>query len=317
MQNILEKLKEKARLSPKRIAFPEYNDERVMTAVDIIRKEGLAQPIVVSPENMEEEKQKEFARLLYKTYPARYKNIQEVEEILKDPLYYAAMLTRTERADGFIAGAAHSTSSVARAAIKCLQIDERFRLISSVFVMVVPDSFYGEDGVMVYADCAIIPSPSSEQLATIAIYASDFTRKVLGFEPRVAFLSFSSKGSASLRWVEKIREAFKIVKEKAPQLLIDGELQADAALDPEVARRKSLSGPVVGRANVLIFPDLNAGNISYKLVQRLAKARAIGPVLLGLHQPCSDLSRGCSIEDIVDVTALTVVRAQIRQKELE
>jgi phosphate acetyltransferase len=233
---------------------------------------------------------------------------------MENPLYYAAMMIRCGYADGFVAGATFTTSSVIRAALNCLEIDKNVGLVSSCFIIAVPDCPYGERGVFIYADCGVIPYPTSEQLALIAISSAHFAKEVLEFEPHVALLSFSTKGSAEGRWVDKIKEAVKIARNKNSDFLIDGELQADAALVPEIAKRKLGESEVAGRANVLIFPNLDAGNICYKLTQRLAKARAVGPIILGTVQPCSDLSRGCETEDVIDCTAVTVIRAQNREK---
>jgi len=307
---VIRALREKAKQAPKRIVFPEIRDERVKVAIEIVRKEDIAIPVVLSHDNMEKEKQEEFATFYYELRKNKYNNYEEVRELMEDKLYYAAMMVRFGYADGFVAGASYTTSSVARAAIQCLEIEEEFGLVSSCFLMQIPECTYGEGGVFIYADCGIIPYPTSEQLALIAGSAAKFARDVLEIEPRVALLSFSTKGSAQGRWIDKVREATEIAREKFPHILIDGELQADAALDIEVAKRKLPASGVAGRANVLIFPNLDAGNICYKLTQRLAKARAVGPVILGLKQPCSDLSRGCNVEDVVDCTATTVVRAQ-------
>jgi phosphate acetyltransferase len=232
------------------------------------------------------------------------------EEILKDPVYYAAMMVREGSADGFVAGASYTTPDVARAAIHCLGADSRIETVSSSFIIIVPDCAYAEGGIFVFADCGIVPEPTSKQLAQIALSSAELMEKVLRFEPRVAMLSFSTQGSASERCVEKVKEATKLVKELKPNLLVDGELQVDSAIVPEVAKIKTPDSILKGRANILIFPNLDAGNIAYKLVQRLAKAKAIGPLLQGLNKPCSDLSRGCDVEDIVDAVAVTVVRAQ-------
>jgi phosphate acetyltransferase len=222
------------------------------------------------------------------------------------------MMTRFGYADGFVAGATYTSSAVIKATLNCLEIDRALGLISSCFIMVVPDCSYGENGLFIYADCGVIPYPTSEQLASIAISTARFGREVLGMNPHVALLSFSTKGSAEGRWVDKIKEAVEIAKSKNSGFAIDGELQVDAALVPEVAKIKLGDSEVAGRANILIFPNLDAGNICYKLTQRLARARAVGPIILGTVQPCSDLSRGCDADDVIDCTAVTVIRAQMR-----
>ncbi len=310
MNTLIEDLRSKAKHAPKRIVFPDFKDDRVQQAVQVIKDEGIADPILLTPDNMEKEKQEEFANIYYKNKPNKYNSFEEVRELMEDPLYYAMMSVQLGYIDGVVAGASYPTSSVARAAIHCLDVDPQIHLISSCFIMAVPKCSYGERGVFIYADCGIIPYPTAEQLSYIAFSSARFIKDTLGYEPRIAFLSFSTKGSAKGRWIDKIREATQITKERWPDLLVDGELQADAALDDEVARRKLPQSAVAGKANVLIFPNLDAGNICYKLTQRLAKARALGPIVLGFKQPCSDLSRGCSVEDIVDCTAVTVIRAQ-------
>lgn len=314
MDSVIKKLRETARKDPKRIVFSEADDARVLKAVEYIEKEGIAKPYLLSHDNLDPKKQEEFANLYFERKQVKGLTSEEARELMENPLHYGAMLVRYGYADGFVAGAKYTTASVIRTALNCLELDRSYGTISSCFIMAVPDCPYGEHGVLVYADCGVIPYPTSEQLAHIAISAARFTRDVLEIQPRVALLSFSTKGSAEGRWVDKIQEAVSIVHSKEKDLLIDGELQPDAALVPEVAKIKLGDSPVAGRANVLIFPNLDAGNICYKLTQRLAKARAIGPIVLGTVQPCSDLSRGCEVEDIIDCTAVTVIRAQKRQK---
>ncbi|MCM8823469.1 MAG: phosphate acyltransferase [Candidatus Omnitrophica bacterium] len=312
MENILLSLREKAKREPKKIVFPEYADERVKKAVEYIEKEKIAYPLVLTPENLESEKQEEFANIFYERKQIKGISLEEAREVMENPLYYAAMMTRLGYADGFVAGAVYTTSAVIKAALNCLEIDRSVGILSSCFIMFIPDCKYGENGLFLYADCGVIPYPNSEQLALIAIANARFARDILGICPRVALLSFSTKGSAEGRWIDKVKEAVSIAISKDNTLLIDGELQADAAIVPEVAKIKCANSEVAGRANVLIFPNLDAGNICYKLTERLAKGRAVGPIVLGTVQPFSDLSRGCSSEDIIDCTAVTVVRAQKR-----
>lgn len=302
-------LRNKARESPKRIVFPEPDDPRVAEALKYIVREKIAIPIVVSKDSIDQEKKKKFAEVYFERRKAKGITEIDAEVAMNDPLLYGAMLCRFGEADGFVAGAKYTTSSVARATIHCLDSDPDIGLICSCFIMVVPACTYGEHGIFLYADCGIIPYPTSEQLALIGIASAKFIKKVFDITPRVAFLSFSTKGSAEGRWVEKVQEAVRIAREKNSEFLLDGELQADAALVPEVAKIKLKESEVAGRANVLVFPNLDAGNICYKLTERLAHARAIGPIILGMKQPCSDLSRGCNTEDIIDCTAVTVIRA--------
>jgi len=308
-ENAIEYLREKAKQSPKRIVFPEPDDPRVAEAIKYIERERIAIPVVISRDSLDQEKKKKFAEAYFERRKVKGISLLDAEAALTDPLLYGAMLCRFGEADGFVAGAKYTTSSVARAAIHCLEPDPDIGLICSCFIMVVPECSYGEQGVFLYADCGIIPYPTSEQLALIGIASAKFIQKVFAITPRVAFLSFSTKGSAEGRWVEKVQEAVRIAREKNSGFLLDGELQADAALVPEVARIKLEESEVAGKANVLIFPNLDAGNICYKLTERMAKARAIGPLILGMKQPCSDLSRGCNAQDIVDCAAVTVIRS--------
>jgi phosphate acetyltransferase len=235
---------------------------------------------------------------------------EKAKEIMKDPLYYATMMVKLGDADGMVAGAVNSTPDVWRPVLQIIKTAPGIPIASSCFLIEVPDCQYGENGVFIYSDCGLNPDPTPEQLAAIAVSAARTARVLVGMEPRVAMLSFSTKGSAQHESIEKVIEATRIAKEMMPDLLIDGELQGDAALDMEVAKKKCKDSPVAGRANVLVFPDLNAGNIAYKLTERLAKAMALGPLSQGLAKPVNDLSRGCSAEDIVNVVAITAVEAQ-------
>jgi len=315
MESVVNKLRERAKKNPKIIVFPEADDERIVEAVERVEAEGIARPLLLTQDNLEPERQEEFANLFFERKQVKGVTFEEARELMENPLYYAAMMARYGYADGFVAGAKYTTSSVIRTALNCLEVDKEVRIVSSCFIMEVPNCEYGERGVFVYADCGVIPYPTSEQLANIAISSARFTRDVLEITPRVALLSFSTKGSAEGRWVDKIKEAVEIANAKNNDFAIDGELQGDSALVPEIASRKLGESEVAGKANVLIFPNLDAGNICYKLTQRLAKARAIGPIIIGTKQPCSDLSRGCDVEDIIDCTAISVIRAQKREKD--
>lgn len=309
MTDIVNDIRQRARQRQKLIILPEKGDARIQAAAKIVEQEKIAKLRLLGKEDLESKKIDDFAQLFFELRKHKGITLDEARQTVSIPLYYAGLLVRVGEADGFVAGAAHSTPDVARAAIYCLGVDERIKTVSSCFIMVVPNCNLGENGVFVFADCGIVPQPSAEQLAQIAISSSELAQNVFGIRPRVAMLSYSTKGSARGVLVDKVKEATVLAKQMRPDLLIDGELQLDAAIVPEVAKIKDPNGALAGRANVLIFPDLEAGNIGYKLVQRLAKARAIGPLLQGLNKPCSDLSRGALAEDIVDTVAATALRA--------
>lgn len=304
------KIRNKAKAIQKTIALPEYNDKRVVEAAGIIEKEGIAKVIILDNDKIDPQDKKRYIDEFYKIRQAKGVSLQDVEKLFEDTLYSAAMMVREGKVDGFVAGASHTTADVARASIHGIGMDEKMSVASSCFIMASPHCPYGEGGTFIFADCGIIPEPSARQLACISISSAELMNKALGCRPRIAFLSYSTKGSAEGRSVDKITEALQIARGMAPDLLIDGELQVDAAVVPEVAKIKYPNSILGGRANILIFPNLEAGNISYKLVERLAGARAIGPIIMGLNKPCSDLSRGCSIDDVVDCVAVTAIRAQ-------
>jgi len=327
----MDKIFERARVKPSRIVLPESEDERILKAAAEAVKEGIAHPILIGDKgeivsraeslgiSLEGVKfvdhcNKELLEKYIKEY-LRIRNMPEkkapvVRRILSRTLYFGAMMVRMGDADGMIAGAVNTTANVIRAASLIIGMQEDIKTPSSFFLMEIPGFKGGEDGCLLYADCAVNIDPTPEQLAEIAIATARSAKWLLGWEPRVAMLSFSTKGSASHPLVDKVIKATQIAKEKAPDILIDGELQADAALVPEVAKRKVKGfSPVAGQANILIFPDLNAGNISYKLTQRLAGANAYGPILQGFRKPVSDLSRGATVKDIVGVIAIISVIA--------
>ncbi|MFH0839545.1 MAG: phosphate acetyltransferase [Candidatus Omnitrophota bacterium] len=318
---------ERAKKDPKRIVLAESCDERVLAAAKRITSEKIAELVLIDEAGALKKASELAAEIIV---PSEYSRIDEVAKkiyelkkhkgitekdakaaLLKDPLCLAAMLTRLGIADGFVAGAAHMTRDVVRAAINYMEIDRSTAMVSGAFLIELADPSFGASGFFVFSDCGVVPMPSAKQLARIAVSAGDLLEKLFEIKPRIAFLTYSSKGSAEGESVERAKEAVVKVKEKRPDFIVDGELQFDTATVPEVAKRKAPDSPIKGDANVLIFPDLDAGNITYKAVERLARATAVGPALLGFTKPASDLSRGSSADDIVNATALTVVRAQL------
>jgi phosphate acetyltransferase len=303
-------IRQKAKAKPKRIVLPEYDDLRVQQACRIIEEQQLANILLLSPDKMDAQEKQRYAREFYRLRKAKGMDLDTAMKLMQEPLYYAFMLAREGKVDGLVAGASHTTPDMVRAAIHCLGVDGRLGLACSCFIMTVPDCSYGDTGTFIFADCGIVPDPNPRQLACIAILAAELGKKVLDLVPRVAFLSYSTKKSARGNSVDKIAEVKKLIEGMSVDFAYDGELQLDAAIVPEVSRIKDPGGILEGRANILVFPNLESGNIGYKLVERLAKARAIGPLVLGLNKPCSDLSRGCSAEDVVDCVALTAIQAQ-------
>lgn len=308
--NAITRIRKQAAQKIKIIVLPEYEDSRTLEAAKIIQDEALAKPIVLTPEMIDKDQKDRYIKEYYELYQAKDIDLDTVKKLFSDNLYYAAMMTREGKADGLVAGSIHTTADVARACIRCIGLDERFTIASSCFIMDVPNCQYGDNGTFIFADCGVIPDPNARQLSCIAMTAAELAGKVLKIIPRIAFLSYSTKGSAKTKSAEKIAEALALLKTLSPSLLADGELQADAAIVPDVAEIKCPDSPINGEANVLIFPNLEAGNIGYKLTQRLSACRAIGPLFLGLNKPASDLSRGCFVEDIVDSVAVTAIRAQ-------
>ena len=310
--NLVERIKQKARADVKRIVLPEGDELRTVAAAKIVKEEGLAEPILLTRESVAANKAAlgSYAAALYELRKAKGLTEEGAAKLVADPMYYGMMMVKEGDADGLVSGAVHSTGDMLRPALQIIKTAPGMKLVSSSFLMECPNRALGEDGLLVYADCVVNPCPGAEELANIAVAAADTARRLCGVaEPRVAMLSFSTKGSASHALVEKVREATRIAHELAPNLLLDGELQYDAALVPEVGAMKAPGSPVAGRANVLVFPDLQAGNIGYKITQRVGGAACFA-VLQGLAKPCNDLSRGCSVDDIVNTVAMTAVQAQ-------
>lgn len=305
----ISKIRERAAKKQTHIALPEYKDKRVLDSIKMIEAEGVAKVTLLTPERIDKTDKERYIEKFYNLRKAKGVALEDVRTMFEDPLFACAMMVSEGKFDGFVAGAAHTTADVCRAAIYGIGLDERLNIACSSFIMAFDNNKYVPDGALIYADSGLIPDPNPRQLACIAIASAELAAKVLGLPARVAFLSFSTKGSAKHKMLDKVIEGVKMCKEMAPDLLCDGELQADAALVPEVARIKFPDSPVAGKANTLIFPDLNTGNICYKLTERLAGARALGPLLMGLKKPCSDLSRGCSAEDVMDCVAVTAIRA--------
>ena len=329
--SFIQEIKQRAKANLKTIILPEATDPRILKATEIIMNEGYANIIligneeeiitkaktsgieikgtkIIDPEKSENAEQ--YAKELYELRKAKGMTEEQAKKLIKEPIYFGMMMVKLNEADGLVSGAVHSTSDTLRPALQILKTAPGTKLVSAFFVMVVPNCEYGENGIFIYADSGLNQEPDAEALSEIAISSSKSFKSLVGKEPKVAMLSYSTYGSAHSPSTEKVIEATKLVKEKEPELLVDGELQLDAAIVPEIAEFKAKGSPLKGQANTLIFPDLGAGNIGYKLTQRLAKAEAYGPLCQGIAKPVNDLSRGCSAEDVAGVVAITAVQAQ-------
>ncbi len=329
--NILEQMLARAKSHPQRIVLPEGDEPRTLEAANTILKEGIAQLILIGNQTTILSMAKErgltfidqativdpetdarmgmYASLLYELRKAKGMTEEEAAKKAKDPLYLGCLMIKNGDADGELAGARGTTADTIRPAFQILKTKPGVSVVSGAFLMFTPAQQLGEEGFLVFADCAVNPCPNAEELAQIAISTAETAKSIAGIEPRVAMLSFSTKGSAKHELIDKVTQATRIAKEKAPELMLDGELQADAALIATVAKTKAPGSEVAGKANVLVFPDLQAGNIGYKLVERFSGADAVGPILQGIAAPVNDLSRGCKVQDIVQMIIITACQA--------
>ena len=333
MSAFIDTIKDKARSDKRKIVLAEGEELRTIKAANMIVEEGICDVVILGNEEnikkiagdisldgveiidpQKSELTKDFANTFYEMRKAKGMTEEVALETMKNPLYYGVMMVEKDLADGMVAGAVNSTANVLRPSLQILKTAPGTKLVSAFFLMVVPNCEYGENGIFVFADSGLCENPDADAVSEIAISSAKSFTDLVGAEAKVAMLSYSTYGSAKSELVEKMQLATKLAKEKRPDIKLDGELQLDAAIVPSVGKSKAPGSDIAGEANVLVFPDLNAGNIGYKLVQRLAKAEAYGPVTQGIKKPVNDLSRGCTAEDIVGVVAITCVQAQMRNK---
>ncbi len=328
---LLDRIRANARSYQKRIILPESYEERTLQAANIALKEGLAQIILIGNKEkilshaidlkldsldkatiidpINHSKKDLYVDMMVEIRKHKGLTHDEASKLIENPLYLSTLMIKNGDADGEVAGAMNATGDVLRPAFQFVKTLPGISVVSGAFIMILPESTYGDEGILIFADCAVHPDPDENQLAEIAIATAKTAKDIAGLEPRVALLSFSTKGSARHEMVDLVANATKIAKASDPGLLIDGELQADAAIVEAIGKKKAPDSPIGGKANVLVFPDLNSGNIAYKLVQRLANAEAIGPILQGMAAPINDLSRGCSVSDIINMIAITANQA--------
>ena len=329
--NLIDKMIQRAKANKQRIVLPEGTEERTLRAADELLSDEIANIVLIGDPNViknkaqqigltninkadiinpkEHNKKVVYIDMLVELRKNKGMTPEKASKLVEEPLYLSCLMIKNGDADGEIAGAQNTTGDVLRPALQIIKTIPGVKVVSGAFIMFTQAKQYGEDGVLLFADCAVMPNPNAEELASIAVSSAETMQSLVGVEPKVAMLSFSTKGSAEHEMVDKVREATAIAKQINPLLMIDGELQADAALVPEVGESKAPVSPIAGKANVLVFPTLEAGNIGYKLVQRLGNAQAIGPVLQGMAAPVNDLSRGCSVEDIYNMVIITANQA--------
>lgn len=334
--SLLNQIFERAKANPQRIVLPEGEEIRTLKAADIILKDKVAKLIligdrdtilksaaenqltnisnarIIDPENDSEINK--YTGLLYELRKSKGMTKEEADKLARNPLYLGCLMIKNGDADGELAGALNTTGNVLRPAFQIIKTKPGISVVSGAFLMFTPTPQYGENGLLVFADCAVNPCPSAKELAEIAVSTAETTKAIAGFEPKIAMLSFSTKGSAKHELVDKVIEATKLAREMNPEILIDGELQADAALVPAIGQSKAPGSNIAGQANVMVFPDLQSGNIGYKMVERFSGTQAVGPILQGMAAPVNDLSRGCSVEDIVKMIAITANQAQSSEK---